>query len=52
MLKITEAAAYLNVHANTLRKFIKDGTLPAVHLGPKTVRIRVSDLDRLGKKND
>jgi len=47
LLKVTEAAEFLSVHPNTVRKLIKSGKLPALRLGPKTIRIRKSDLEGL-----
>jgi len=51
LLKVNEAAKYLNVHPNTVRRLIKTGELHATRLGPKTIRIRLSDLEALGGKN-
>jgi excisionase family DNA binding protein len=49
LLKVTEAADFLSVHPNTVRKLIKSGKLPALRLGPKTIRIRIEDLKEMGK---
>jgi len=46
-LGITEAAAYLGVSRDTVRRRIADGDLPAHRLGPKLIRINVADLDHL-----
>src|SRR5438876_6297639 len=43
-LTITEAAHLLKVSRVTLHRWLKDGRLPAYHVGPKAVRIRRSDL--------
>ena len=47
LLKITEAAERLRVHPNIVRRLIKQGKLPVTQLGPKTIRIRIEDLDAL-----
>jgi excisionase family DNA binding protein len=45
-LTVREAADLCRVHPATIRRWIDNGTLPAVHLG-KGVRIRKRDLDAL-----
>lgn len=45
-LSLPEAARYLGVSADTIRRRIKDGTLPAVLLAGR-YRIRAADLDAL-----
>lgn len=46
LLSISEAAEMLNVHANTLRNWDKNGELPAIHVGPrKQRRYRKADID-------
>lgn len=52
LLKISEAAKFLQVHPTYVRRLIKNGTLAAVHLGPKTVRVKLEDLQALGGAND
>jgi excisionase family DNA binding protein len=44
LLTLTEAATILKVSVVTLRRWIKQGRLPAYHVGPRQVRIRRSDL--------
>jgi excisionase family DNA binding protein len=44
LLTLTEAATLLKVSVVTLRRWIKQGRLPAYHVGPRKVRIRRSDL--------
>jgi excisionase family DNA binding protein len=43
-LTLTEAAKLLKVSVVTLRRWIKQGRLPAYHVGPRKVRIKRSDL--------
>jgi excisionase family DNA binding protein len=41
-----EAAAYLQVHIETMRRWARDGTIPAAKLGNRGgFRFRCSDLD-------
>jgi excisionase family DNA binding protein len=49
ILSLKEAAAYLRLSENTLRRAIKEGVLPAAQLRGK-IRIRKADLDALFKK--
>jgi len=49
LLTITQAAALLQVHPNTVRAWIRDGALPAARYGPQIVRIDPKDLDRLAE---
>jgi excisionase family DNA binding protein len=44
LLTIAEAAKLLKVSTVTLHRWIKQGRLPAYHVGPRKVRIRRSDL--------
>jgi excisionase family DNA binding protein len=44
LLTLAEAATLLQVSIVTLRRWIKQGRLPAYHLGPRKVRIKRSDL--------
>ncbi|MEV8029614.1 helix-turn-helix domain-containing protein [Cellulosimicrobium funkei] len=47
MMTVEAASQYLDVQPLTIRRYIARGTLPAYRIGPKLVRVRVSDLDRL-----
>jgi excisionase family DNA binding protein len=47
LLTLGEAAALLKVSIVTLRRWIKQGRLPAYHVGPRKVRIRRRDLTTL-----
>ena len=44
-LSVAESAAYLGVDPMTIRNMLKDGRLRAWTLGPRVLRIRLSDLD-------
>jgi excisionase family DNA binding protein len=46
-LSIAESAEYLAVHPNTIRNWIRIGTLKAGRVGLRTIRIQKSDLDQL-----
>jgi excisionase family DNA binding protein len=46
-LSIAESAEYLGVHPNTIRNWIKLGTLKAGRVGLRTIRIQKSDLDQV-----
>lgn len=46
LLTATEAAEYLRFHRNTVYKHIKHGLIPFIQTGPRSIRIRVSDLDK------
>jgi excisionase family DNA binding protein len=46
LLTLTEAATLLKVSVVTLRRWIKQGRLPAYHVGPRKVRIKRSDLTK------
>jgi excisionase family DNA binding protein len=46
LLTLTEAATLLKVSVVTLRRWIKQGRLPAYHVGPRKVRINRSDLSK------
>jgi excisionase family DNA binding protein len=42
-----EAAVLLRTVPSTIYRHIEDGTLPAIRLGPRFIRIKRSDLDAL-----
>ncbi len=44
-VSVTEAAAYLGVDTMTIRNMLKDGRLQAWTLGPRVLRIRLSDIE-------
>jgi excisionase family DNA binding protein len=46
IMTAAEAAEYLQVHIKTLYGWIKSGDLPVINLGPRSTRIRKSDIDQ------
>lgn len=49
MLSIAEAAARRGVSAKTIRRRISDGTLKAVRLGPRLIRVDRASLEAWGR---
>lgn len=47
LLTISEAAILLKVSTVTIQRWLKQGRLRAYHLGPRYIRIRRSDLDKI-----
>lgn len=47
LLTVTEAADRLRVTTRFIRGLIADGTLPALRLGRRSLRLRRDDVDRL-----
>ena len=47
LLSTVEAAAYLGVSTNTIRNYIKSGKLKAQRVGPKLLKFRAEDLQRV-----
>jgi len=45
LVSIADAAAYLGVNVRSIRNMLTDGRLKAYKLGPRIVRIRLSDID-------
>jgi excisionase family DNA binding protein len=45
IMTVAEAAEYLQIHIKTLYEWIKSGQLAVVKLGPRSTRIRKSDID-------
>ena len=45
LVSIADAAAYLGVNVRSIRNLLTDGRLKAYKLGPRIVRIRLSDID-------
>jgi len=44
---VSEAAKALRVSVPTIKRWLKDGRIPAYHLGPRYIRIRRADLTRV-----
>ena len=49
-LTLPEAAAYLGQSVKTLRRRISAGTLPAYRFGPRSIRVRLADLEATGHR--
>lgn len=47
LLTVAEAAQILKVSIVTLHRWLKQGRLPACHVGPRAVRIRRGDLEQV-----
>ena len=47
LLTPKEAAAFLKVSTVTIKRYLKQGRLPAYHIGPRAIRIRRQDLQRV-----
>lgn len=47
-LSLQAGAEQYGISERTLRRRIADGTLPARRVGPRSIRIAATDLDRLG----
>ncbi len=45
LLTYDQAAAYLNLPVGTLHAWVREGRVPHLRLGPRTVRFRRGDLD-------
>ena len=46
-ISLSAAAGILGISVHTLRRRIAAGELPAFRTGKRTIRVRVSDLERL-----
>jgi excisionase family DNA binding protein len=47
LLRAREVASILRVHAKTSYQLAREGRLPVVRLGPRAVRFRREDVERL-----
>ena len=47
LLTAKDVARWLNVSAKTVYSLGRDGTIPAVHVGSRTVRFRRADVERV-----
>ena len=43
-----EAAEHIGVSSRTIRRWIAEGRLRAVRFGPRTIRVRLEDLEAVG----
>jgi excisionase family DNA binding protein len=47
---MNEAAEYSRIPWRTLRRWIKEGRLPAYRIGPRLIPVDLNDLDRLRRR--
>src|SRR5919197_3358462 len=47
LLTVKEAASLLKVSPVTIKRYLKSGLLRAFHIGPRAIRIRREDLEKL-----
>lgn len=52
LLTMEEAAAWSGFHANTIRRRINEGILPASKFGTRAIRVRLSDLETWMRAGD
>lgn len=50
MITANEAAELLKVDVKSIRRYVDSGALIAYQVGPKNIRIRLSDLENLLRK--
>lgn len=48
-LSISDAARHLGVSRDTVRDWIKAGKLPVYEFGPRTVRVKIEELEAVGR---
>ncbi|ASW92866.1 helix-turn-helix domain-containing protein [Mycobacterium marseillense] len=49
MISLNEAASRLDVHYRTVRRWISEGRLNAVRVGPHLLKVDVAELDKIVK---
>lgn len=49
-LTLQEVAAIKRCSLKSIRRRVADGTLPAYRLGPRLIRVKPEDLDRLDRR--
>jgi excisionase family DNA binding protein len=47
---IAEAATYADVSTRTIRRWIAAGLIPGYRIGPRLIKVDLSDLDQLGHR--
>jgi excisionase family DNA binding protein len=47
---MNEAVEYSRIPWRTLRRWIKEGRLPAYRIGPRLIQVDLNDLDRLRRR--
>ncbi|CCH74894.1 putative DNA binding domain, excisionase family [Nostocoides australiense Ben110] len=49
-VSLSEAAKCLSVSVKTVRRLIADGVIAGYRVGPKSLRVKVDDLENVGKR--
>ena len=49
-VSLAEAAKSLSVSVKTVRRLIADGVIAGYRVGPKSLRVKVDDLENVGKR--
>ena len=49
-VSLAEAAKSLSVSVKTVRRLIADGVISGYRVGPKSLRVKVDDLENVGKR--
>lgn len=49
-VSLKEAAACLSVSEKTVRRLIADGVIAGYRVGPKSLRVKVDDLENVGRR--
>ena len=47
LISLNEAANLTGLSERTLRRYVSEGRLPGYRVGPRALRVRATDLDRL-----
>lgn len=47
LMGLPDAAEYCGVHYRTMRKWVSEGRLNAVRVGPKLLKVDVAELDKI-----
>jgi excisionase family DNA binding protein len=47
LVTVAQVAAVTGTSPDSVKKWIAEGKLPAIMLGPSTLRIRITDVDKL-----
>jgi excisionase family DNA binding protein len=50
LTSLANAAAYADVSARSIRRWIASGLIPGYRVGPRLVKVDLDDLDRLARR--